>query len=62
MSLARCGRLARLSLGARPVLGASPRALVSRPGPLVRGAATSSRDAQQKVIEYSMDEDGVGKC
>ena len=51
MALARCGRLARLSLGSvRPAVAVSPRAFVARSVPLVRGVSSNSRDAQQKVF------------
>lgn len=54
MSLARCGRLARLSLGSiRPTVAVSPRAFVPR-APLARAVSSSSRDGQQKVRQCAM--------
>lgn len=52
MSLSRCGRLARVSLGAlRTPASVATRALVPRTIS-VRGVSSSSRDAQQKVGKY----------
>lgn len=48
MSVSRCGRLARVSLGAlRTPVAISARPLVARAA--VRGVSSASRDAQQKV-------------
>jgi hypothetical protein len=59
MSLSRCGRLARVSLGAlRTPAPVSTRALVPRII-AVRGVSSSSRDAQQKVGEYSYSLNGA---
>lgn len=49
MSLARCGRLARLSLGSVRTTAISSRAVAPRSAPLVRGVSSFNRDAQHKV-------------
>lgn len=60
MSLARCGRIARLSLGSiRPSVAVSARFHIPR-APLARGLASSSPDAQQKVEPRTMDNRSPG--
>lgn len=62
MSLARCGRLARLSVGsARPAVAVAARPFILR-APLARGVSSSSRDAQQKVQQHAMGCQRVGNA
>jgi hypothetical protein len=59
MSLSRCGRLARVSLGAlRTPASVSTRAFVPRTIS-VRGVSSASRDAQQKVGKDPYDSMGL---